>query len=126
MKRVIIAAILLPCMLAVGLFSMYRVNGTYDAVTRITADILESSRDGHSDKTESLIHDLQERWMAEENVLTHYVRHNQIETVGQSVAKLHALFVNDDTASLEAELYSIRWQMENIRRSEAFQLENIL
>ena len=126
MNRVLIVLILLPTMITISIFSMVRVHNAKDRITMLTQEVIDRIEAGDKDGALKSANAVTDYWKNEGKILTHYTRHNLIETLSLSIARLPPLVEFDDKPALHAEIMAIRWQMENVYRSEAFELRNIL
>lgn len=125
-KRVIIVSFLLPAMLATALYSMYRVSAVQKHVLHRTEEILAASAEEDSASLLEQVSALSEYWRKEEKVLSRFVRHTQIETLSQSMARLLPLAEFGDKAALHAEIAVLRWLVEEeLENTEVFSPGNI-
>ncbi|MCL2056205.1 MAG: DUF4363 family protein [Oscillospiraceae bacterium] len=125
MKRVITSLVLLPLMLGFSLFSMNKVNYLEGAVLRMTTEILEAS---NAEETRRLIDEVEglvSFWKKEERVFRILVRHNQVESIGIAIARLPALAKHGSKSDLQSEVLAIRWEISDIKNTEAFKLGNV-
>lgn len=127
MKRVLIVSILLPCMFAISIRSMFLVDRVENNILRMTENMIEALDNGQTDRLLAEVEALQLYWLEEKAVLGHYVRHNQMEALGQCIARLPAYIRNEETWSdFQAELAVIEWQIRNMKHTEIFDPANIL
>ena len=125
MNRVIPVSSCLPLTLGTAIYSLRVADTVENEINRLTLPILEAS--DREDKA-NLMADaraLYDYWDKEEKRLSHFVRHNQVEALGQSLARIPALAEYGTPAELQSEIWAVRWQMESIKRSEAFTFGNI-
>lgn len=126
MKRIVIVCILLVFCVAVSAHSWQRVGEVNDNIFSEVEGALDAIADADQNRIEQHCHNLSEYWDVEEDRLIHLIRHAQIDDITKSIARLEALAAGEDYSELTAELMSIRWQMDHIRRSEQLIFANLL
>lgn len=126
MKRIVICILLLALCVGISLYASYRVGEVNDRIATDVNGALDAIAQADEDRIKEHIQNLSNYWSEEEDKLIHLIRHAQIDDITKSIARLQALASGEDYSELTAELASIRWQMEHIRRSEQLILHNLL
>jgi hypothetical protein len=126
MTRVVIAALLLIGVMGISIWSMHEVNSAREEIMAMTDRILRGLEDGDNEAVEATVYALCDYWDGEERDLSHFLRHGHMDGLSQSIAKLPPLEDLDDKPAFLAEVYTVRWLINDIQNTEAFSIRNIL
>ncbi len=125
MKRVIIAIIILHPIIVYSTVAALVISSENAELTALTEEVALYSKNGDSENASAAAARLYEKWYDFERKMSVFVRDDKLNTLSASVAKIPA-YITDANDELNAELESIRRQLNLIYRSELPFWYNIL
>lgn len=125
MKRVIIAVIIILAIIGYSAAAAVVIHSENAELTALTEEIALYSKNGDSENASAAAARLCDKWYDFEHKMSVFVRDDKLNTLSASVAKIPA-YITDANDELNAELESIRRQLNLIYRSELPFWYNIL
>ena len=125
MKRVIIAAVIILAIIGYSAAAAAVIHSENSELTVITEEIAFYSSNGDTGNASAAAARLCEKWYDFERKMSVFVRDDKLNTLSASVAKIPA-YITAANDELNAELESIRRQLNLIYRSELPLWYNIL
>ena len=125
MKRIVICSILFAGIIAVSIFSYSTVKRVDSEITNKINAITTAINQDDVNLLILQVTELNLYWQKEEKILVHFIRHSHIDSITVSMARLPALAQYGDISEVNAELASIRIQIEHIHTSEKLNLYNL-
>lgn len=117
MKRVIISAAIIAAIMVYSAAAPIIVKQRNSELIAVTEEIREYNKQGYSEKAAAAADVLQKEWYAFEREMSVLLRDDRLNTVSASVAKIPS-YITAANDELDAELESIRRQLELIYRTE--------
>lgn len=126
MKRLGIVLCLLAAMILVSIYSIYRVERMHGEMTARLDEIAETTAREDSEALVEQVGALRDYWDREEKTLILFLRHSHVDDLTRSIMRLPALTQYRNIAELNAELDTIRWQIDHLRDSELPNLRTVM
>ncbi|MBS4784589.1 MAG: DUF4363 family protein [Clostridiales bacterium] len=126
MKRFAICTVLFPLLLALGALCMSELTHVKEDVLSSVDELYQAVESGDTAQAGELAEEFQQHWENTEHHIMAFVRHGELDEITMSVAKLPALIEYEETASVLAELDTIRRVITHIWDSERFLFRNIV
>jgi len=125
-KRLGIVLCLLAAMILVSIYSIYRVERMHGEMTARLDEIAETTAREDSEALVEQVGALRDYWDREEKTLILFLRHSHVDDLTRSIMRLPALTQYRNIAELNAELDTIRWQIDHLRDSELPNLRTVM
>lgn len=125
MKRVkpaIIMLLLIPAVIFISHFYLKNVTGK---MSDILGRAQQLAQNGDNDGAAELVSEFNGEWDKNKAIIATFVKHNELDTVNLSAAKLQPYIKNDNTGDFCAECETLKVQLKHIWESEKFSLDNI-
>ena len=126
MKKMIVVLFISLGILAVCLYARHQTTQARDQLHIHAGAIFSSAERGDEDAVKKAVEALVSYWEGEQRRLVPFFRHAEIDEVSRAVARLEAYTGADDRSDLEAELYTILWQIDHIWESDRIRIGNTL
>lgn len=120
---ILIVAISVACLYGAGTYNTYRVTG--EMLDRIE-ETQQLALSGDTQKAQEALAEMEQFWEKKEELLTLYIRHNDIDYVKKTLAELPALIQFGDPAEFCSKLDETRETVNHIWESELPLVKNIL
>ena len=117
MKRVIIAFGLVFAIIAYSVTAAVCLRGWCNEITALIDNVAEQNKSGDSGKTSAAADGLSREWRLLEKKMSMFVCDEKLNSISSSVAKVPQ-FVSEANDELDAELESIRRQVNLLYRGE--------
>lgn len=125
MKRYMISILVLVLMAGGLAASLFYVKDTTDGLYAIASSAMESAQKEEYEPTKKYILQLKESWHQRESMFTLFVRHDHIDLLTGSLAKLEVYVEHRNFEEVEAELGTMLFQLENVWSSELPTFTNV-
>lgn len=123
LKYAIAILIIIPlCIIASHIYLKYSVNDMIEMIAKAQT----CAQQGQKKEAAKQIAAFQSAWKKDRAVMSTFIRHDELDTVNLSSAKLGPFLNGNSEEEFFAESESLRMQLEHIRESDQFSLDNVL
>ena len=126
MKRALAAAALLGAALLLCIGSLCATIAVTSSVSETAQAALQAGESGDTDHARELTDQLYSQWEQAETVLGAFIRHEELELIGDSISSLPGLLRDDNLHDYLRECRMTLHWLEHVRKTELPGLSNIL
>lgn len=125
MKRYVISILVLLLMAGSLVASLFYVKSITDGLSGIATSAMEAAQREEYEATKEHIVALRENWQQREAMFTLFVRHDHIDLLTDSIAKLMVYVEHQNFEEVQVQLETMLFQLENVWSSELPTLTNV-
>ncbi len=126
MRRAFAAAALLAAALLLCIISLTATIQVTESVNETARAALKASTDRDTDRAKELTGQLKEEWDQAEAVLGAFIRHEELELIGNAISSLPGLLEDDNLLDYQKECRTALHWLEHVRETELPAFPNIL
>ena len=125
MKRIITVIVIIVLMIGLSTAALVHLITATDQMQHTLDQILEAVEQNKIGQVQNLTDQFQKQWTKNENIMTRYIHHDELDLIHGIVARLAPLIRYNDIAEYTAEVERLRELIWHIRESEIPSLKNI-
>ena len=125
MRRYVISIFVLVLMAAGITAALFYVKDTTDRLYTIAASAMQAAKNEEYEETIECLLQLKEAWKQREAMFTLFVRHDHIDLLTDSLAKLAVYVEHRNFEEVEVQLGTMMYQLKNVWESELPTFTNV-
>lgn len=126
MKRLIICPILLAVILFICIFSLIVTDKRVNNMTQIAEQVKQAAIDENFEEAHNLYQELNSTWHESEKIFALYLRHNDYDSLVQSIAAMGGYVRFAEQPELVAECEAVIADLMHLNESQQITWENII